>query len=63
MALTEAQKAAVVDRAVEILRAPDRKERIAALREKVLARNDRVDEADDDDALYAVLQALEEIYG
>lgn len=62
MALTEEEKAYIVERAVEIIRAPDRKERIAALRSQVLSE-DAGKRIDLDDAVYSVLQALEELYG
>lgn len=62
MALTEEEKAYIVERAVEIIRAPDRKERIAALRSQVLCE-DAGKRIDLDDAVYSVLQALEELYG
>ncbi len=52
----------IVDKAVEILRSDNRKERIAELRQQVMSEDaDRQIELDD--AVYSVLQALEELYG
>ena len=62
MPLSEEQKATIVGKATEILRAPDKKEQIAALREKVMSESSG-DEFNTDDAVYSVLQALEELYG
>lgn len=66
MPLSEEQKSAIVERAVAILRAPDREAQMEALRQKVMAeRPGSAEESpfDPDDALYSVLQALEELYG
>jgi len=62
MPLTDAEKAYIVDQVVEVLRAPDRKERLAALRERVLHR-DAGEPSSLDEAVYSVLQAIDEIYG
>ncbi len=62
MPLTESEKDYIVERVTEILRAPDKKARIAALREQVLDPDREPDEGLDD-AVYAVLQAIEELYG
>ena len=62
MPLNEEQKSYIVQKAVEILRAPDKKEQIAALRERVMA-SEQGQEFSLDDAVYSVLQALEELYG
>ncbi len=62
MPLSEEQKATIVNKATQILRAPDKKEQIAALREKVMSESSG-DEFNTDDAVYSVLQALEELYG
>ena len=64
MPLSEQQKTEVVERAVEILRSPDRQARMDALRDKVMSADPPPDGAafDLDDALYSVLQALAEIY-
>ena len=62
MPLSEEDKSYIVEKAVEILRAPDRKERIAALRSQVMSEGaERT--IDLDDAIYSVLQAMEELYG
>jgi hypothetical protein len=63
MALSAAEKEDIVSRAVEILRAPDKEARLAALRHQVLAPKEEKADLDSDDALYAVLQAFEEVYG
>jgi hypothetical protein len=62
MPLTEAEKNSIVEMVVEILRAPDKKARIEALREKVMTEA-KEGEASVDDAAYSVLQAIEELYG
>ena len=62
MPLSEDQKTYIVNKATEILRAPDKKEQIAALREKVMSESSG-DEFNTDDAVYSVLQALEDLYG
>ena len=63
MPLSEEDKSFIVEKAVEILRAPDRKERIAALREQVMSGETSERKIDLDDAVYSVLQAMEELYG
>ncbi len=64
MPLTEDQKSAIVARSVEILRSPDKAARLEELRSKVLAKNETAEGGlDIDDAVYAVIQALEELYG
>jgi hypothetical protein len=62
MPLTEAEKNAIVEKVVAILRAPDKKARIEALRAEVLDAQ-LEGQSSVDDAAYAVLQALEELYG
>lgn len=62
MALSEKEMSYIVDTAVEILRSPERKQRIDELRQRVMSEDvDRTFELDD--AVYSVLQALEELYG
>ncbi|MFH2007489.1 MAG: hypothetical protein ABI333_12965 [bacterium] len=61
MPLTEEEKNYIVDTVAEILKAPDKKERIAALRERVLAAQEGTNTLDD--AVYSVLQAIDELYG
>ena len=61
MPLTEDEKTYIVDTVAEILRASDKKERIEALREKIMAGRTADDNLDD--AVYSVLQAIEELYG
>ncbi len=62
MPLTEEQKKYIVDNAVEILQSADKDKRMTALREKVMNAEGKT-ALDKDDALYSVLQALEELYG
>ncbi|MBI4705750.1 MAG: hypothetical protein HY744_32050 [Deltaproteobacteria bacterium] len=62
MPLTEDEKQYIVDRVVDLLCAPDKKEKLGALRERVMA----VPQGEDrslDEAVYAVAQAIEELYG
>jgi hypothetical protein len=61
MPLSEEEKSYIVDRVVEILSAPNRAERIAALRQQVLEEGGERNELDD--AVYAVVQAVEELQG
>ena len=60
MPLTEDEKTYIVDRVTEILKSPDKKDRIAALRDKVM--NAPEGEPTLDDAVFSVLQAIEELY-
>jgi hypothetical protein len=54
----------IANRVVEILRSPDKKERIEDLRQRVLSEPRNEAEGDEfEDVVYAVLQALEELYG
>ena len=62
MPLSEEDKNYIVEKAVQILKAPDRKEQIAALRSKVMSEQAERS-IDLDDAIYSVLQAMEELYG
>lgn len=61
MPLTEEEKNYVVDKVVEIMRAPDREKRLEELRKQCLNREG--DDVSLDDAAYSVLQAIEELYG
>ena len=65
MPLTKEEKDYIVNRVVDILKAPDKKTLLAELRDKVLNRNDdsEKDEEQLDEAVYAVIQAIEELYG
>ncbi len=65
MPLSEKEKAYIVDKVVELLGATDKKEQIAALRDRVMKAADDTD-GDDmslDDAVYSLVQAIEELYG
>ncbi|MBD3316188.1 MAG: hypothetical protein GF344_10400 [Chitinivibrionales bacterium] len=65
MAMTKEEKNLIVDKVVAILKAPDKKERIDRLREKVLKEEDSSDtkETNYNDVVYSVVQAIEELYG
>lgn len=62
MPLSEEQKNYIVEKAIEILRAPDKKERIDMLKEQVMSQDESSDEFNLDDAVYSVVVALEELY-
>jgi hypothetical protein len=61
MPLTEQEKTYIVDRVTEILKAPDKKERIAALKQQVLEAPEGAQNPLDD-AVFSVLQAISELY-
>ena len=62
MPLTPEEKSRIVDQVTEILKASDKKERIEALRQRVMEGSP--DARDNiDDAIYSVVQAIEELYG
>ena len=61
MPLTEEEKTYIVDRVTEILKAPDKKERIAALKQQVLEPPEG-EHNPLDDAVFSVLQAISELY-
>ncbi len=66
MPLTEDEKEYIANKVVEILRAPDKAERIEALRKQVLEGPPEAEGGASvtlDDAVYAVLEAIEELYG
>ena len=65
MPLTQEEKDYIVNRVVAILKAPDKKTLLAELRDKVLNQNNQSesDEEQLDEAVYAVLEAIEELYG
>ena len=62
MPLSEEEKQYVVDAVVEILRSPDKQERIAELRARVMDDSSETHNILDD-AVYSMLQAIEELYG
>ena len=64
MSISEKKKEQIANRVVEILRSPRKEELIAELRKKVFSevRDGRRSE-EIEDVIYAVLQALEELYG
>lgn len=64
MSMSKEDKETIVNRVVEILRSPKKKELIDELRQRVFASPRDGPEADEfEDVVYAVLQALEELYG
>jgi len=66
MPLTKEEKDYIVNKVVDILKATNKKTLISELREKVLSKEDNASEGEKgqlDDAVYAVLQAIEELYG
>ena len=64
MSISKKKKEQIANRVVEILRSPRKEELIAELRKKVFSeeRDERRRE-EIEDVIYAVLQALEELYG
>ena len=65
MPLTQEEKDYIVNQVVDILKAPNKKALIAELRKKVLGQENEGEgeKGQLDDAVYAVLQAIEELYG
>ena len=64
MSISKEEKEKIASRVVEILRSPRKKELIEELRERVFSdQRDSREEETTDDVVYAVLQALEELYG
>ena len=65
MPLTKEEKEYIVNHVVEILKDPNKKTLLAELRHKVLNRNDESEREEEqlDEAVYAVIQAIEELYG
>ena len=64
MAISKEKKEAIANRVVEILRSPRKEQLIAELREKVFSEErDEQSSEELEDVIYAVLQALEELYG
>ena len=61
MALSQQDKDEIVERVVAILRAPDRQAQLEALRAKLAAGAE--DPSEVDDAVYSVVQAIDELYG
>ena len=61
MPLTEDEKTYIVNRVTEILKSPDKKERIAALKEQVMSTAEGEGNPLDD-AVFSVLQAISELY-
>jgi hypothetical protein len=65
MPLTKEEKDYIVNQVVDILKAPNKKALISELRERVLGRDNEGEgeKGQLDDAVYAVIQAIEELYG
>ena len=65
MSLSSDQKEAIAERVVQILRSPEKNQLIAELRKRVYAHPAADGESAEsvEAVIYAVLQALEELYG
>ena len=64
MSISKEEKETIANRVVEILRSPRKKELIDELRQRVFsAERENQDGEEIEDVVYAVLQALEELYG
>ena len=65
MPLTKKEKDYIVNRVVDILKDPNKKTLLTELRDKVLNGNNDSENAEEqlDEAVYAVIQAIEELYG
>ena len=64
MSISKEEKETIANRVVEILRSPRKKELIDELRQWVFgAERENQDGEEIEDVVYAVLQALEELYG
>ena len=59
--MTKEEKEIIITEVVSILKSPDKDEKIASLREKVLNKESK-DEVDNEDVVYSVIQAIEELY-
>jgi len=64
MALSPEEKEDIVNRVVEILRSPEKKSLIEALRKRVTTQGEhsRTEDAQNDEIVYSVLTAIEELY-
>ena len=64
MSISKEEKETIANRVVEILRSPRKTELIDELRQRVFgAERENRDGEEIEDVVYAVLQALEELYG
>jgi hypothetical protein len=68
VSLTKKEKEYIVDKVVEILKSPQKEELITQLREKVLVDDEQDDgqttaDQSTDEVIYAVIQAIQELYG
>ena len=64
MSISKEEKEKIANRVVEILRSPRKQELIDQLRKRVFsAERENREEEEIEDVVYAVLQALEELYG
>ena len=64
MSISKEEKETIANRVVEILRSPRKQELIDELRQRVFgAERENQDGEEIEDVVYAVLQALEELYG
>ncbi len=64
MSISKEEKENIANRVVEILRSPRKQELIDQLRQRVFSAERENREGEEiEDVVYAVLQALEELYG
>ena len=64
MSISKKEKENIANRVVEILRSPRKQELIDQLRQRVFSAERENREGEEiEDVVYAVLQALEELYG
>lgn len=62
--MTKDEKETIVSEVVSILKSPNKNEKIESLRNKVLNKesNNENTEVDNEDVIYSVIQAIEELY-
>jgi len=64
MALSKKDKDYIVNKVVEILKSEDKEKLVDALRQEVFSRKKKQNNKEHpDDVVYAVIQAIEELYG
>jgi len=62
--VTKEEKEIIVGEVVSILKSPNKNEKIASLRDKVLNKESTSEntDVDNEDVIYSVIQAIEELY-
>ena len=62
--MTKEEKEIIVGEVVSILKSPNKNEKIASLRDKVLNKESTSEntDVDNEDVIYSVIQAIEELY-